>query len=99
MRRVTLRSILFDRGTLFASLLGVALTPTPGFVQVGLYHGFATSSSTAIYPVSGDMWAMTSSVDVIDYSEKVSVGSRNLLMSHTCVADVRALLYVIAFLR
>lgn len=40
MRRIALRSILFDRGKLVASLLGVALASTLGFVQIGLYRGF-----------------------------------------------------------
>lgn len=99
MRRIALRSILFDRGKLIASLLGVALASTLGFVQIGLYRGFEQSSSTVIDHVGGDMWAIPSGLDVIDYSEKLSVGPRNLLLSHQCVADVRAVLYGFAFIR
>lgn len=99
MRRIALRSILFDRGKLVASLLGVALASTLGFVQIGLYRGFEHSSSAVIDHVGGDMWAMPSGLDVIDYSEIVSVGPRNLLLSHPCVADVRALLYGFSFVR
>ncbi|SRR6266581_1214524 len=99
MRRIALRSILFDRGKLIASLLGVALASTLGFVQIGLYRGFEASSSTVIDHVGGDMWAMPSGLDVIDYSEILSVGPRNLLLSHPCVADVRAVLYGFAFVQ
>ena len=99
MRRIALRSIVFDRGKLIASLLGVALASTLGFVQIGLYRGFEESSSTVIDHVGGDMWAMPSGLDVIDYSEIVSVSPRNLLLSHPCVADVRAVLYGFAFVQ
>lgn len=93
MRRIAIRSILFDRGKLVASLLGVALASTLGFVQIGLYEGFVRSSSTVIDNVGGDMWAMPRGLKVIDYSQIVSAGPRSLLLSHPCVADVRGLLY------
>ncbi len=93
MRRIAIRSILFDRGKLIASLLGVALASTLGFVQIGLYEGFVRSSSTVIDHVGGDMWVMPRGLNVIDYSQIVSAGPRNLLRSHPCVADVRGLLY------
>ena len=93
MRRIAVRSLLFDRGKLVASLLGVALASTLGFVQVGLYRGFETSASAVIDHVGGDMWAMPTGLEVIDYAQVVSVGPRNLLLSHPCVADVRAVVY------
>lgn len=93
MRRIAVRSLLFDRGKLVASLLGVALASTLGFVQVGLYRGFETSSSTVIDHVGGDMWAIPRGLEVIDYAQVVSVGPRNLLLSHPCVADVRSVIY------
>ena len=93
MRRIAIRSILFDRGKLIASLLGVSLASTLGFVQIGLYEGFVRSSSTVIDHVGGDMWAMPRGLNVIDYSQIVSAGPRSLLLSHPCVADVRGLLY------
>jgi len=93
MRRIAIRSILFDRGKLIASLLGVALASTLGFVQIGLYEGFVRSSSTVIDHVGGDMWVMPRGLNVIDYSQIVSAGPRGLLLSHPCVADVRGLLY------
>lgn len=39
MRRIAIGSPLFDRGRLIASLLGVALASTLGFLQVGPYCG------------------------------------------------------------
>lgn len=93
MRRIAIRSILFDRGKLTASLLGVALASTLGFVQIGIYEGFVRSSSTVIDHVGGDLWAMPRGLNVIDYSQIVSAGPRSLLLSHPCVADVRGLLY------
>jgi putative ABC transport system permease protein len=99
MRRIAIRSLLFDRGKLIASLLGVALASTLGFVQVGLYRGFEQSSSAVIDHVGGDIWAMPSGLEVIDYAQIVSVGPRNLLLSHPCVADVRAVVYGFAILQ
>jgi putative ABC transport system permease protein len=93
MRRIAIRSLLFDRGKLIASLLGVALASTLGFVQVGLYRGFETSASAVIDHVGGDMWAMPTGLEVIDYAQVVSVAPRNLLRSHPCVADVRSVVY------
>lgn len=93
MRRIAIRSLLFDRGKLIASLLGVALASTLGFAQVGLYSGFEQSASTVIDHVGGDLWAMPAGLEVIDYAQLVSVGPRQLLLSHRCVADVRAVLY------
>lgn len=99
MRRIAIRSILFDRGKLIASLLGVALASTLGFVQIGLYEGFVRSSSTVIDNVGGDIWATPRGVNVIDYSQIVSAGPRSLLLSHPCVADVRGLLYGFSFIQ
>lgn len=99
MRRIAIRSLLFDRGKLIASLLGIALASTLGFLQVGLYRGFEQSSSTIIDYVGGDLWAMPAGLEVIDYAQIVSVGPRNLLLSHPCVADVRAVLYGFAVLQ
>jgi putative ABC transport system permease protein len=99
MRRIAIRTILFDRGKLIASLLGVALASTLGFVQIGLYRGFEQNSSAVIDHIGGDLWAIPHGIDVIDYSQIVSVGPRNLLLSHPCVADVRGLLYGFSFLQ
>jgi len=99
MRRIAIRSLLFDRGKLIASLLGVALASTLGFVQVGLYRGFETSASAVIDHVGGDLWAMPTGLEVIDYAQLVSVGPRSLLLSHPCVADVRALVYGFAIMQ
>ncbi len=99
MRRIALRSILFDRGKLIASLLGVALASTLGFVQIGLYAGFLRTSSTVIDHLGGDMWATPNGLSVIDFSQITSVGPRNLLASHPCVADVRAVIYGFSFLQ
>jgi putative ABC transport system permease protein len=99
MRRIAIRSILFDRGKLIASLLGVALASTLGFVQIGLYAGFLRTSSTVIDHLGGDLWATPSGLTVIDFSQITSVGPRNLLASHRCVADVRAVIYGFSFLQ
>jgi len=99
MRRIAIRSILHDRGKLVASLLGVALASALGFVQIGLYRGFAQSASTVIDHVGGDLWALPKGIGVIDFSQVISVAPRDLLLSHPCVADVRALLYGFAFIQ
>ncbi len=99
MRRIALRSLFFDRGKLVASLLGVALASTLGFVQIGLYQGFRESASTVIDHLGGDVWSMPKGLAVIDYSQITSVGPRNLLLSHPCVTDVRSVVYGFSFLQ
>src|SRR5262245_16075739 len=93
MRRIAIHSLLFDRGKLVASLLGVALATTLAFVQIGLYRGFEISSSTVIQHVGGDFWVIPTGIDVLDNAQGMSPGPRNLLLSHPCVADVRAVIY------
>lgn len=93
MRRIAIQSLLFDRGKLVASLLGVALATTLGFVQIGLYRGFQISASTIIQHVGGDLWLIPSGIDVLDNAQALSPGPRNLLLSHPCVTDVRAVIY------
>jgi putative ABC transport system permease protein len=99
MRRIAIRSILFDKGKLIASLLGVALASTLGFVQIGLYAGFLETSSTVIDHLGGDLWATPRGLSVIDFSQITSVGPRNLLASHPCVTDVRSVIYGFSFLQ
>lgn len=72
MRRIAFGSMRFDRGKLLASLLGVALAWTLGFVQIGLYEGFVPSSSRVIGHVGGDMRAMPRRLYVTDYSQIAS---------------------------
>ncbi len=99
MYRIALQSLLFDRARLAASLLGVALASTLGFVQIGLYLGFEQSASVVIDRIGGDLWAVPRGLEVIDYSQVMSVAPRNLLLSHPCVRDVRAVLYGFAFVQ
>ncbi len=99
MRRIALHSLLFDRGKLAAALLGVALATTLAFVQIGLYRGFEVSSSTVIEHHGGDLWAIPTGLEVLDNAETLSVSVRNLLASHPCVRDVRALVYGFVFIR
>lgn len=93
MRRIAIQSLLFDRGKLVASLLGVALATTLAFVQIGLYRGFEISASTVIQHVGGDLWVVPSGIDVLDNAQAMSPGPRQLLLSHPCVADARAVVY------
>lgn len=93
MRRIAIQSLLFDRGKLVASLLGVALATALAFVQIGLYRGFQINSSTVIQHVGGDLWVVPTGIDVIDNAQIMSPGPRNLLLSDPCVADARAVIY------
>src|SRR5712691_13141985 len=93
MRRIAIQSLLFDRGKLIASLLGVALATTLAFVQIGLYRGFQMSASTVIQHVGGDLWLIPTGISVLDNPQIMSSGPRNLLLSHPCAADVRAVIY------
>jgi putative ABC transport system permease protein len=99
MRRIAIQSLLFDRGKLVASLLGVALATTLAFVQIGLYRGFQANSSTLIQHVGGDFWLIPTGIDVLDNAQAMSPGPRNLLLSHPCVADVRGVIYGWAFIQ
>ncbi len=99
MRRIAIQSLLFDRGKLVASLLGVALATTLAFVQIGLYRGFQTNSSTVIQHVGGDFWLIPTGIDVLDNAQAMSPGPRNLLLSHPCVADARAVIYGFALIQ
>jgi putative ABC transport system permease protein len=93
VRRIALSTLLYDRPKLLAALLGVSLATTLAFVQIGLYRGFELSASTVIEHIGGDLWVVPKGIEVIDNAQGVSVGPRNLLMSHPCVKDVRAVLY------
>jgi putative ABC transport system permease protein len=93
MRRIAIQSLFFDRGKLIASLLGVALATTLAFVQIGLYRGFEISASTVIQHVGGDLWVVPTGIDVLDNAQVMSPGPRQLLLSHPCVADARAVIY------
>jgi len=99
MRRIAIQSLLFDRGKLIGSLLGVALATTLAFVQIGLYRGFQISSSTFIQHVGGDLWLIPTGIDVLDNAQVVSPGPRSLLLSHPCVAGVRAVIYGFALIQ
>ncbi|HUN90591.1 MAG TPA: ABC transporter permease [Burkholderiaceae bacterium] len=99
MRRIAILSILHDRGKLIGSLVGVAVASALGFTQIGLYRGFEESASTVIDHVGGDLWAIPRGIGVIDFSQVMSVAPRDLLLSHPCVADVRALLYGFSFIQ
>src|SRR5881396_656811 len=99
MRRIAIQSLFFDRGKLVASLLGVALATTLAFVLIGLYRGFQTNSSTVIQHVGGDFWLIPTGIDVLDNAQAMSPGPRNLLLSHPCVADARAVIYGFALIQ
>src|SRR5437773_9059241 len=99
MRRIAIQCLFFDRGKLVASLLGVALATTLAFVQIGLYRGFQTNSSTVIQHVGGDFWLIPTGIDVLDNAQAMSPGPRNLLLSHPCVADARAVIYGFALIQ
>jgi len=93
VRRIAIATLLYDRPKLIAALLGVSLATTLAFVQIGLYRGFELSASTVIEHIGGDVWVVPKGIEVVDNAQGVSVGPRNLLMSHPCVTDVRAVLY------
>jgi putative ABC transport system permease protein len=93
MRRIALRSLLFDRPKLLAALAGVIFATTLAVVQIGLYRGFVSQASMVIERVGGDLWVMPRGVKVLDNGETMSISVRNLLESQPCVADVRAVAY------
>src|SRR5437762_9788523 len=90
MRRIAIQCLFFDRGKLVASLLGVALATTLAFVQIGLYRGFQTNSSTVIQHVGGDFWLIPTGIDVLDNAQAMSPGpdrkSTRLNSSHRCIS-------------
>ena len=62
-------------------------------MQIGLYRGFEISASTVIQHVGGDLWVVPTGIDVLDNAQVMSPGPRQLLLSHPCVADARAVIY------
>ena len=73
MRRIAIRSLLFDRGKLIAALLGVALATTLAFVQIGLYRGFQVSSSAVIDHFGGDLWVIPTGLEVLDVAPVLAI--------------------------
>ena len=63
---VALRSLVFDRSKLVASLAGVALATTLLLVELGLYVGLLDSSAALVRRVGGDVWLMARGTEVLE---------------------------------
>jgi putative ABC transport system permease protein len=91
---VALRSLVFDRSKLVASLAGVALATTLLLVELGLYVGLLDSSAALVRRVGGDVWLMARGTEVLDYADLLPADSEVALKTHPCTLSVRALIVV-----
>jgi putative ABC transport system permease protein len=91
---VALRSLVFDRSKLVASLTGVALATTLLLVELGLYVGLLDSSAALVRRVGGDVWLMARGTEVLDYADLLPADSEVALKTHPCTLSVRALIVV-----
>ncbi len=99
MRRIALQSLIFDRGRLFASVLGVAIATALLLAQIGVYEGMKVSASRVINHFDGDVWVMARGTKVIDNAETMSAAVGPLIMAHPCVRDARGLIHAMTFAR
>ena len=91
---VALRSLVFDRSKLVASLAGVALATTLLLVELGLYVGLLDSSAALVRRVGGDVWLMARGTELLDYADPLPADSEVALKTHPCTLSVRALIVV-----
>jgi putative ABC transport system permease protein len=91
---VALRSLVFDRSKLVASLAGVALATTLLLVELGLYVGLLDSSAALVRRVGGDVWLMARGTELLDYADLLPADSEVALKTHPCTLSVRALIVV-----
>ncbi len=89
MFRISLRSLLHERGKLIASLAGVTFATVLVLSQLGMYAGFLQTSSDIIVRMGGDAWVMARNTLVFDFAEPLSSGARSIAASHPCVRRVR----------
>jgi putative ABC transport system permease protein len=92
MFRISLRSLLHERGKLFASLAGVTFATVLVLSQLGMYAGFLQTSSDIINRMGGDVWVIPRSTRVFDFSEPLSSGARSIAASHPCVRRARSVI-------
>lgn len=96
MRRIALRSLVHERGKLFAALAGVAFAGVLVWTQGGLYAGFLRASSRIVDRVGGDLWLAGRGARVVDNGEPLSSGVREVALAHPAVARVRPLVFAFA---
>lgn len=96
MRNIALRSLVHERGKLFAALAGVAFAGVLVWTQGGLYAGFLRASSRVVERVGGDLWLAGRGARVVDNGEPLSTGVREVALGHPEVARVRPLLFAFA---
>jgi putative ABC transport system permease protein len=93
MRRIALRSLVFDRGKFVGAAAGVAFAAALLLLQVGIYVGFLATSALLVDRMGGDLWVMARGTEVIDNGEPLSAGCRARIASIACVRGVRGLVF------
>ncbi|MGA2450776.1 MAG: ABC transporter permease [Polyangiaceae bacterium] len=99
MFRISLQSLLHERGKLVASLAGVTFATVLVLSQLGMYAGFLQTSSDIIVRMGGDVWVMARGTRVFDFAEPLSSGARSIAASHPCVRRIRSVVSGFAQLR
>jgi putative ABC transport system permease protein len=99
MIRISLRSLWFERGKLFAALAGVAFAANLVLVQAGLFFGFERASTAVISRAGGDLWVMARGTQLVDFADPLSSGVGDVVRAEPCVARARAVIFSWASIR
>lgn len=99
MIRISLHSLLFERGKLFAAVAGVAFAANLVLVQAGLFFGFQRASTAVISRAGGDLWVMARGTQLVDFADPLSPGVGEIVRAQPCVARARAVIFSWASIR
>jgi putative ABC transport system permease protein len=93
MIRISLQSLLFERGKLFAALAGVAFAANLVLVQAGLFFGFEHASTAVITRAGGDLWVMARGTQLVDFADVLSPGVQDVVRAEPCVERARPVIF------
>lgn len=99
MIRISLRSLWFERGKLFAALCGVAFAANLVLVQAGLFFGFERASTAVITRAGGDLWVMARGTQLVDFADALSPGVGDVVRAEPCVLRARPVIFSWASIR
>ena len=99
MIRISLQSLLFERGKLLAALSGVAFAANLVLVQAGLFFGFERASTAVITRAGGDLWVMARGTQLVDFADVLSPGVQDVVRAEPCVERARPVIFSWASIR
>jgi putative ABC transport system permease protein len=97
--KFALQSLVYERGKLVVSVVGVAIATALLLSQIGILEGMKVASSRVIRHFGGDIWVMARGTNVLDNAETISAGVRSLIMAHPCIRTARGLIYALTYAR